>query len=613
MADVKSHKTVKLRTGVDPSFLADTLTTDIELTDALFDLIDNSIDSARNKITSKAYTRDERGLPKDYSGYTIKVRLGQDTIVVEDNCIGFDTESIENNAFYTGKRSNHRYGIGHYGLGLKRALLKAGKKYGLVTDNGDFLYKATFNQSSFASDGESELLAIRSQSTGRKRTVLVVSQLHQNVINQIGNEDWVANAINELSVRYSMFLRKGLKIVLVNSQSEFSDTLDIKPSVPQIRTDGLIKPKIDSHKTSSVKCDFTVGIHEKYRFPGEWGHNSKENKALTKTYGVYYICNDRVIVAASKEDRHGFTTEWHSEYGGFLCLAHITGENPKDLPWNTAKTEIKVNSPLFLEIRKKVEPLAKKYRSDANLLNDSWKSTKDLPDAERRDVFAKLTGASSFSEAEVSAHSRKKGKDSQQKESKKTPSKGTNKEKPKLATPKQSSKAAGKNTNLHSKSWDFLIPPDQFPVSEKDTVLDNLIIEACGLKIDDAPHASCMLYRALFESAFKHFAKQNRLFQDIKDHYYTKGEGKKKAHNDEYKKQQGIDLSMCSHYMVDNNNLFPQEDKKKLSISSRNLRSHIKYMNGVVHGLQFVGNDSKVQSIRNETISLLEFLVVSKI
>jgi len=36
-------------------------------------------------------------------------------------------------------------------------------------------------------------------------------------------------------------------------------------------------------------------------------------------------------------------------------------------------------------------------------------------------------------------------------------------------------------------------------------------------------------------------------------------------------------------------------------------------MNGVVHGNQIIGSDNKVQSIRNETIELLEFLTLGEI
>lgn len=408
-------------------------------------------------------------------------------------------------------------------------------------------------------------------------------------------------------------MRKGLSIKVVNSQQNNSDTLAISPSIPELRDDGLMKKISDSLTTPTVFCDFSVGIHERYRFPGEWEHDQKSNEQLTKSYGVYYICNDRVIVSASTEDKHGFTTQWHSEYGGFLCLTYITSENPKELPWNTAKTEIKVNSPLFLQIRKKIEPLAEKYRSEAKKLIKIWNHSdiRNLPDAERRKIFADQTGAKSLSEAEISAISRKnsenKGKGIESRSSL-----GQVSTTPNLTTPRNSGTRASRNDNLHAKNWKQLLPGNQFPISKKDKILDALIIEAISINIDNAPHSSCMLYRSLFEAAFRSFVKSNKLFEAVISHYYSKGEGAKKNHSEEYKKQQGIDLSVCSHWMLDNSQLFPPESKKRLQLCTKNLRKHIKLMNGVVHGNQIVGNDGKIEGIRNETIELLEFLVIGE-
>ncbi|EKN3586281.1 ATP-binding protein [Yersinia enterocolitica] len=615
------HENIILRTGIDPTFLADTLTTDIELTDALFDLIDNSIDSARNEIVKNEYCKDEHGLPNNYKGYRIRVRFGSKSIIVEDNCIGIGNETLENSAFYTGKRSNHEYGIGHYGLGLKRALLKAGRTYAMITDNGDYLYKSNFNINSFASENESQLIARKYTTTNKRRTIFIVSDLYPNVISQISDSEWMANAINELSVRYSIFIRKGLDIFFINSQKDISDSFLIEPSVPNIRTDGLIKNIKDKLDTFTISCDFRVGIHEGYSFPGEWTHDAEKNKKLTKTYGIYYIFNDRVIVAASKEDKHGFITHWHSEYGGFVCIAHITGKDPKDLPWNTAKTEVKINNPLFLQIRKKIEPLAQEYRRQAKILINLWLETKDLPEEERKKIFEKQTTGKKLSDAEISAISRKDkvAKDANS-TSQSTPivkgnSKNSNQPKENetlIKTAKESKQSAKNNKNVHVKDWDTLLP-EHFPVTGNEHILNNLIIEATSLKINDAPHASCMLYRSMFEAAFKHFVKANNLYTSVKEHYYSKGEGSKKDHSEIYRKQQGIDLSICSSWLLDNSDIFPIESKKKLVLCSKKIKSHIPTMNGVVHGNQVIGNDGQIQKIRNETIYLLEFLTLGKI
>lgn len=615
------YESIKLKTGIDPNFLADTLTTDIELTDALFDLIDNSIDAARNEIISRGCAKDDYGLPNDYSKFKIKLRFGSQSIIVEDNCVGFENAILTNSAFYTGKRSHHEFGIGHYGLGLKRALLKAGRTYAMITDNGDFLYKSKFNINTFSGEESESLIAKKYNTTDKKRTLFIVTDLYPNILSQIKDTEWMANAINELSIRYSIFIRKGLKIIISNSQGKFPDTFLIKPSVPGIRNDGLINVIKDKITTYDVNCEFCVGIHDGYTFPGEASHKSEENKKLTKSYGIYYIFNDRVIVAASKEAKHGFTTHWHSEYGGFVCLAFVIGKDPKNLPWNTAKTEVKINNPLFLQIRRKIEPLAQEYRKQAKLLINIWTKTQGFPLSERKRIFLEKTINKKINDTELYAISRKNKISNNkipQDKLNNLPKNESGKDnegklEPLIKTAKESKISAKNNKNAHVKDWVTLLP-EHFPVTPDNYILNNLIVEATTLKMDDAPHASCMLYRSLFEAAFKHFIKQNNLFFSVKEHYYTKGEGVRKNHNEEYKKRQSLELSMCSAWILhQKDDFYPLDGKRKLSLSSKKLKDHIPTMNGVVHGNQFIGNDGEIQKIRNETVSLLEFLTLGKI
>ena len=602
----KGHSdVVRLRTGIDPRFLADTLTTDIELTDALFDLIDNSIDAARDEILKGVYEKDTRGLPSSYASYEIKLRFSRESILIEDNCTGVDSYTLEENTFYTGRRSNHKYGIGYYGLGLKRALLKAGSRYGMITDNGEYYYKSRFDMAAFASDGDVELVAERSPSTNRLRTVLVVSSLYDETVGQIHSADWIQSLINSLAIRYSIFISKGLKIKVVSSLASLQDTFVITPAVPMLRTE-LITPMKRKFEFGGVSGDFETGIHHEYLFPGEYGHTPKCNEVITPQYGVYYIFNDRVIVEASTEKKHGFTANWHSEYGGFVCLAHVTGSSPKDLPWNTAKTDVKLYSPLFIKIRENVEPLAKEYRSEAKKLIKIWTDpdTKFLPEEKRKQIFAEKTGVK-IESSNLSATTRqgKNNKPNNKLAPKETKS-------PRLNTAKDSAKAAKNNSNKHAKSWKTLLP-DYFPVSE-DTVFNHLVIEATTIVIADVPNSASLLYRSLFEAAFKAFARQHSLHDKIKEHYYRKGEGKKKNHNDEYVKNRTIDLSMCIAWIVDNDGLYPLDMRKRLSLCAKRLKKDVQILNGLVHGNRVLGNADDLMTMRDATIELLEFLANGK-
>lgn len=383
-------KIVELKTGIDPLFFAETMTTDVELTDAIFDLIDNSIDAARNIIISSGdYDQDEYGLPSNYSEYEIRVDLSSQEIIVADNCFGIDSDSIEDGAFYTGRKSSHKYGIGYYGLGLKRALLKAGNSFSIQSDNGNNLYVADFSYEMLSGDKEKALKARKYPTQEKYGTILAVSNLKTDVINQILNLEWFDDFLTYLAIRYSIFIQKGLKIAVRNKICSDKEFAYIDSKLPAIKQGGVISKFKHNMVCDEVSIYFDVGVHQKYIFPGEHNSDPKQNKRLTGEYGIYIICNDRVIVANSFEKKYGFTTSFHSEYNGFLCYVRMISENPASLPWNTTKTEIKVHSPLFVEAKKPIEFLALKYRTQAKAVIKAWldKDVKHLPEDKRREAF----------------------------------------------------------------------------------------------------------------------------------------------------------------------------------------------------------------------------------
>ena len=56
MSDQESPlRTIQVETGVNPEFIQTVITKDITTLEALYDLIDNSIDAARNKILASSF------------------------------------------------------------------------------------------------------------------------------------------------------------------------------------------------------------------------------------------------------------------------------------------------------------------------------------------------------------------------------------------------------------------------------------------------------------------------------------------------------------------------------------------------------------------------------
>lgn len=357
-----NNNSIQIPTNANPDVLENTLTQDITTLEAIYDLIDNSIDAARRDIfTNKNFTADDYGMPRDYSGYSIDVVVNDKEISIVDNCLGFSKEELENKSLTLGQSSNHEFGIGQYGIGLKRSLLKIGNKYTLNTDDEKHRFKVNFTNKDFNSEKgfiSSSIL----KSNNRKMTSLKINNLKQAILPDIKSEIWYENAIEGMNQRYTIYLEKGLRISIKYFENK---PKEIKSSLVKLRHDSKFKSFKRSYKLNKdVTVIISAGIHSKYKFKGELDYSVSENRKITNEYGIYIICNDRVIVASSKEKMHGWKTNWHSEYNGFICIVRFISQNPSLLPINTAKTAIQADSAIFLKAASKIQPIADDYRKN---------------------------------------------------------------------------------------------------------------------------------------------------------------------------------------------------------------------------------------------------------
>lgn len=573
-------KTIKIQTGINPVFLEGTLTEDISPLESLFDLIDNSIDAARNHLLKFKPKLDEYGLPSNYSDYSIHIRIDNDSIRILDNCLGIEEATLSDKALYIAETSNHNFGIGHYGLGLKRALLKFGYDYALATDDGSNIFRMKFNNKSFGSGDRNQLTADAFPSNGKRMALFSVSNLKTEVKYEISSDRWFEYAIRELSVRYAVYVSKGIKISVRSILHHKFEK--INSILPKLRTNGKFPPtKNIPLEIDDVHIYIESGIHDQYLFPGEKGHSISENRKLTKSFGLYFICNDRVIVANSLSPNHGWKTTWHSEYNGFVCLVRFVSASARKMPWNTAKTAIRTDSTIFLKVRDQLQPIADLYRKDIRKRYGPKKSKSDY-ESKHFDIEAKPIKLGPSTDTQYIAPT-------------------------KLVKPFS---RAIDNQHLHVKNWLTLLPKD-FPHSD-DNLLNALIIESVSIQISDAPYAASMLYRALMEAALKRFVHKTDNYKNVKIHFYSSSEGKKKNHSEEQKKAQGISPPIILPWLGDNTILFNEENKSRLINATKKTKLHMPYLNGVVHGNQLM-DGNKLTIIRNETVDLLQFLTTKNI
>jgi Histidine kinase-, DNA gyrase B-, and HSP90-like ATPase len=571
-------KTIEVQAGVSPSYLEDTMTTDISVLESIFDLIDNSIDAARDHLFQQKYDNDKYGLPKDYSGYSISIRLGERSISILDNCLGMEETTLTQKAFKTADTSNHKYGIGHYGLGLKRALLKFGTRYAMSSDNGEIAFKMQFDNKMIS--GNERLVANAYESTKRRKTLFVVTEIKTNIAYEIQSKPWLDNAVKKLKIRYAIYAAKGLRIGI--SSSMHKERVTINGCLPSIRGDAKLFPTSKAFKSEGVDVFIDSGIHGEYYFPIERNYSLPKNKTLTDDFGLYFICNDRVIEASSTASEHGWKTKWHSEYNGFVCIVRFVSEDSSKMPWNTLKTALKTDSRLFVQVRGELQPIADKYRQTVKKLYPTAASKN--ANQEKQEVSVKSPNAKTPN-SDV-----------------KTKSVDTATTNPKLS--------AENNPQLHVNTWKTLLP-SQFPISTTDSVLSAVIIEAAALDCDSFSHTSAMLLRSILESGLRNYVQKSGNFQNVKEHFYSSAEGIKKNHTPEFKAAQGLESSMMLAWLRDDKiatTVFGAERKKTLLLATKKAADAAQILNGVVHCLKLI-DAGQIRTIRNDIYPLLQFLV----
>lgn len=334
---------INVATGFDEKLLMELFTTDISAEECIYDLIDNSIDAAREEIQAGKYQPDNFGLPSSYDGYELNLTITNETISISDNCKGVSKEEFQKSAFVIGHRKTSDYGIGFYGIGLKRALLKLGNSYKVTSDDGSDKILFAADRASLSSRKEKTTADVL-QTDGNHSFEIEITELSSEVKDVFSNKRWVEEIQKKIARRYAIFIGKGLKIKVGKTS--------IKGVVPSLRQRGPVAPVNDQiESVQGVDIRISTGMHSKYRMSYEAGYSLAKNKTLTAEFGWYVVCNDRIMIVGNKTQDIGLTSNWHSEYGGFVGLVYFVAKDGSDLPWNTKKTEVVTEHAAYMAVK----------------------------------------------------------------------------------------------------------------------------------------------------------------------------------------------------------------------------------------------------------------------
>src|SRR6266496_1494264 len=97
-------KTPKVAGSPTKALFLDALTSDIDLADAISDLVDNSVDAARRCNASG-----------DYDGLEVRISFDESHFQIHDNCGGIDLRTAEKVLFSLGRPPSYKSTRGQIG------------------------------------------------------------------------------------------------------------------------------------------------------------------------------------------------------------------------------------------------------------------------------------------------------------------------------------------------------------------------------------------------------------------------------------------------------------------------------------------------------------------
>lgn len=350
------------------------ITKDITLQACILDLVDNSVDGARDDLRRIGGRRSEETL---LEGYNAEITLSREGFRIEDNCGGITIADAVNYAFHFGRRPGAApeadFAIGLYGIGMKRAIFKMGKQFTVKSstreeafsvdvDVDDWLTqkkRITEEDGTHVEVDDWDFPLEEQEVWERPGTVVEVTNLYAGVEEEFSDSNFRDNLIMQLRRDYAFIIQKGFRIQV--------NGIPVEPYIFEFRVGDKIRPATFEYSDQGVRVRLTAGIAAP---PQDDVEAESELRYDPQYSGWYVLCNDRVVLAADKSERTGWGTaglaRWHSQFNGFVGIVRFDSTDPGALPWDTTKRDIEATNPVYRRALKRMKEAARPYLAYTN-------------------------------------------------------------------------------------------------------------------------------------------------------------------------------------------------------------------------------------------------------
>lgn len=337
------------------AFFIDMLVRDIGLTDCILDLVDNALDSLveREHMDVMNFLLPSPELAP-VENASIDIECSGKRFLIHDTCGGVSSEQARKQMFVFGStdRSADAYGLGVYGIGMKRAFFKLGRHVVVKSAHNGEKWQVTWDVDDWKRSNSWDLsfdYVEPTRSSTRPGTSIEITGLHDPVARRFELAELARSLTNRISSAHSLFLKAGANIRV--------NTLPAATRLPSLLRSDRIEPVRKSLTVDGVDVLIIAGLTPKSdRTPRGW----------------YVFCNGRMVLEADKSERTGWgdlAPQFHTKYNHFVGYVYFRSKEVDRLPWMTTKEGVDRESPVYQRALAEMVTQAKPILS---VLNDLY-------------------------------------------------------------------------------------------------------------------------------------------------------------------------------------------------------------------------------------------------
>lgn len=336
-------------------FFVHMLTRDIELGDAILDLLDNCVDGIVRSLGSGL----KKGKP--YKTYFANITLTAKKFQIEDNCGGIPLELAKTKAFHMGRPPGHGNDaatVGMYGIGMKRAIFKIGQQCEVRSRSGSDAFKVEISKAWLydAKNWNLPITQLDPKTIPIHGTTIVIDELRREVARRFDDKKdaFVNDFFKFVAQHYSIILEKGFKVTINGKPVTPAPFKLLSSDLKSSKKRGLLAPYLLQAIINEVSVTVAVGFYR--RIPDEAEVEAEQEERASKDdAGWTIVCNDRVVVYRDKTRLTGWGEAGVPNYHGqFIAISGIVVMQSTDLwklPLTTTKRGIDPSSETYSVIK----------------------------------------------------------------------------------------------------------------------------------------------------------------------------------------------------------------------------------------------------------------------